>query len=351
MNFAPSTNPAYQKLSIAAICEEANEVKTLVLEAEGGLAYRAGQFLTLVFGEGEKEERRSYSFSSSPESEEPMSITLKRVPNGKYSRPLTESFKPGDILSTSGVSGQFVLPAEHEGFRQLFFFAAGIGIVPVFSLIKTLLYSRPKLRAVLVYSNTTVAQTVFYQEILELQQKYQDRFRVEFLFSTSPDLERARLSKWLLPQLLELYAESDKKTSLFYTCGPFAYMRMVRLTLEEAGYEAEQIRKEQFDTTLPVLKQEPPDKGPHDVTVEIDDKTYRFPVQYPKTILGAAKEHGVLLPYSCETGKCGSCAALCREGKVWMSYNEVLTDKDLREGKVLTCTGYPQGGNVRLEVL
>jgi len=55
------------------------------------------------------------------------------------------------------------------------------------------------------------------------------------------------------------------------------------------------------------------------------------------------------LPYSCEAGRCGSCTATCIDGKVWMSYNEVLMDDEISKGRVLTCTGYPIGGDVVLK--
>ena len=70
---------------------------------------------------------------------------------------------------------------------------------------------------------------------------------------------------------------------------------------------------------------------------------------YPQTILQAAKQAGIELPYSCETGRCGTCAAICTKGHVWMKYNEVLTEEDLRNKRVLTCTGYPVYGNVELD--
>jgi len=95
---------------------------------------------------------------------------------------------------------------------------------------------------------------------------------------------------------------------------------------------------------------QPPDKDMHEVLIVLKGKEYRMQVQYPQSILQAARAHKISLPYSCDTGRCGSCMMYCKEGEVWMSYNEVLTDKDVSQGKVLTCTGYPIGGDVKLTV-
>jgi len=110
------------------------------------------------------------------------------------------------------------------------------------------------------------------------------------------------------------------------------------------------VRKEVFDTSRPVAKKEPPDKEVHNVFIHFKGNSYQFSVQYPQTILQAAKQNNITLPYSCETGMCGSCMMYCKTGKVWMSHNEVLTEKDTIEGKVLTCTGHPVFGNVILEL-
>jgi ring-1,2-phenylacetyl-CoA epoxidase subunit PaaE len=123
---------------------------------------------------------------------------------------------------------------------------------------------------------------------------------------------------------------------------------MVQLSLEELGYETEQIKKEIFDTTKPARKLAPPDKDRHRVIIHLEDKTVSFPAQFPYTVLQAARKNNIVLPYSCETGRCASCLMTCTKGKVWMSYNEVLTNKDIAAGKVLTCVGHPIGGDVEL---
>jgi ring-1,2-phenylacetyl-CoA epoxidase subunit PaaE len=339
----------YQALHITNIRQETNNVKTFVLEPS--IPYKAGQFLTFVIDHHGKEERRSFSISSSPEANEPLTITVKRVDNGIYSRLLIDRAKAGDELYTSGAGGLFVLPDNISLYEQVFFFAAGIGITPVFSLIKTLLYTQPLLKIMLVYSNRNIKETVFYDELRSLQQKFSGSFKVEFLFSSSFDLSRARLSKQLLPVLLNEYAATTKEKMLFYTCGPFSYMRMVLLALEEQNISVNNVKKENFNTEVrPLIKAIPPDILPHKITVNKGMDTISFLSQYPSTILQAAKKNGYVLPYSCETGRCGSCAVKCVKGNVWMSNNEVLTAKDIEKQLILTCVGYPINGDIELDI-
>jgi ring-1,2-phenylacetyl-CoA epoxidase subunit PaaE len=342
-------NPAYQKVTVKSIREEVAGVKTFVLEPEQEIKYKAGQFLTFTFEHVNGEERRSYSLSSSPAMGEPLTITVKRVENGKYSRPLIDVVRAGDTITTTGAAGQFILPPDITKYRQVIFFAAGIGITPIYSIIKTLLAEQPEVEVILIYSNSSVTNTVFYDELIELHRRFPNQLRLEFLISSSRNLSRARLSKWLMPQLLHQYTKALRDEQLFYTCGPFAYMRMVIIALEELGYSSEQVKKENFDTSRPVMKKEPPDKAEYEVRLRLPGGTESFKTRYPTTILQAAKKDNIVLPYSCETGKCGSCVMTCTSGTVWMSYNEVLTDKEVQEGKVLTCVGYPIGGDVELE--
>ena len=201
----------------------------------------------------------------------------------------------------------------------------------------------------MLYSNRSIADTVFHGELSELAKQFPERFRVEFLFSTAKQLSRARLSKWLLPTLLKEHSRHTESEQLFYLCGPRDYMRMCMITLEELGYKPEQVKKEIFDTHAPAHKQMPPDTDAHKVAIRYNSQEFVLDVQYPQTILQAAKARKIPIPYSCETGRCGSCTAKCTKGKIWMSYNEVLTAKDLEQGKVLTCTGYPINGDAELD--
>lgn len=340
----------YKTLRITGIKAETADSKTFFLApvAAEPINYMPGQFLTFVFPKPAGAERRSYSISSTPALQEPLSVTIKKVENGEYSRKLVDHAKEGDDLITIGAGGFFVLPTDIEHYRQFFFLAAGSGITPVFALIKSILTLHPHIQVVLIYSNRSKATTIFYDELLQLSKQYTGRLLIEFLFSSAFNLERARLSKWLLGILLKEYVRAPMQQILFYCCGPFDFMRMATIEMLEDGVPLHNIRKENFSTFKQEIKIKPPDTDKHAVSIQLGNNHYSIETQYPQTILQAAKKAGIVLPYSCEAGKCGSCAANCISGKVWMSYNEVLLDEEIAKGGVLTCTGYPIGGDVEL---
>jgi ferredoxin-NADP reductase len=336
---------------IKAITRETASCKTFVLETLDGstIPYKAGQFLTFIFDTSTGEQRRNYSLSSSPDRQEPVAITIKRIDNGLFSRKLVDNAQTGDLLTTIGASGFFTLPEDMSSYKQFFLLAAGSGITPVFSLLKTVLLRYPSIQVILIYSNRSREDTIFYNALQQLQQTYPEQLKIEWLFSNLFDRNRSRLGNWLLNELLKKYIAAPLPACLFYLCGPLNYMRMIEITLLSAGVQQHAMRKEEFVTMQPHILLQPPDITKREVLVKVNNTLHRFSSEYPRTILQAAKRAGVELPYSCETGRCGACAALCMAGNVWMRNNEVLTEHDLSKKRVLTCTGYPVYGNVELD--
>ncbi|KAA9333456.1 ferredoxin--NADP reductase [Hymenobacter busanensis] len=342
-------------LRISAIRSEAPDAKTFFLEPTDGLPlpYQAGQYLTLVrpAPEAPHAVRRSYSISSAPVLNEPLAITVKRVPNGLFSRLLVDRAQPGDLLVSSGVGGFFTLPANAADYQQLILLAAGSGITPLFALLKTALHGHQQLRVLLVYSNRTPADAIFHDALHQLGRQFPARLHIEWLFSNDPDLNRAHLHKELLKTLVRQHVSAPLAATLAYLCGPLNYMRMGTYGLRELGLPRDNLRRELFNTEAATVPHTvPPDTAAHRVTVQLRGQAHTFEAEYPRTILQAARAQGLVLPYSCEAGRCGNCVARCTAGQVWMSVNEVLTERDLSRGLVLTCTGYPVGGDVQLEI-
>jgi len=350
---AIAASSLYKPLTITAIKEEATGFKTFVFGTDDARAitYKPGQYLTFVHQEHGTETRRSYSITSAPALQEPLAIGVKRVENGFFSRRLVDNAQIGDKLLTIGATGLFTLPDDLSKYKQVFLLAAGSGITPVFSLLKTILYTYPQLHVILLYSNSSRKNIIFREELDQLAERFSEQLQVEYLLSDAPDLARARLYKDLLQLLLREYAVASYDQALFYLCGPVNYMRMCYYALRQIEVPKDNIRKESFSTTKVTARVTPPDTAPHQVILRFRNQEYQLMVQYPQTILQAARKKGVPLPYSCEAGKCGSCAARCTQGQVWMSYNEVLTEKDLKKGLALTCVGYPVGGEAVLDVL
>ncbi len=341
----------YFELQIADIRQDTHDTKSFVLKPVSSppISYIPGQFLTLVFPGKVTEERRSYSISSNPEFNEPLTITVKRIDNGAFSRFLFDQCNVGSSLYTIGAAGLFSLPDDLSGIKNVFLFAAGSGITPMRPLVMSLARDFPKVKTYLIYSNHDRKSTIFLDELEALQKTYSQNLHMDFLFSDAKDLRRARLGKFLVEELVAKYAGQEKMDSLFYLCGPHDYMQMISITLLREGVPSDNIRKEIFNAIKPRVIELPPDQDEHSVLVRIDGEQHTLKVQFPVSILETAKRQGILLPYSCEAGKCGTCVASCVEGKVWMSYNEVLLDKELDQGRVLTCTGFPIDGNVVLE--
>lgn len=337
-----------QRVAIHSIMQETADTKSFVLQpVTGAVAYQPGQFLTLLHPR-KPSVRRSYSLSSHPSLDTLMKITVKRILNGEFSRWLFDEAKVGDVLETIGAAGFFTLPVSMLRESVVLLLAAGSGITPVFSLLREILFHRSQ-QVALVYSGHSETDTIFYQELKALAAQFPSRFTLLFLHSNSKDLYRARLNKYLLAELIHQYLPI-KASAFVYVCGPHDYMQMARITLLTEGVPAESVHVEQFNTDTPVAKELPPDTDLHRVAIEYSGQNWEMDVKYPDTILKAAQQQGIDLPYSCEAGRCGTCAATCIEGKVWMSRNEVLMGKEMEKGRVLTCTGYPVGGDVKLVI-
>jgi ring-1,2-phenylacetyl-CoA epoxidase subunit PaaE len=311
--------------------------------------YQAGQFLTFIFRHSLGEFRRSYSLCTTPGLDLYPAIVVKRITNGEASRHMHDHWKIGDVVESLTSAGRFTLKTGTDP-RDIFLLAAGSGISPLFGLLKQVLYQETQSHVHLFYSNKNVENAIFYKELHELQEKFPDRLHVEYFFSESKYLERARLNRVLLEKLVLQQLRFDIREALFFTCGPYIYMQMAEIVLVTMGIEKQHIRKETFIIPKPAAPRfELEDKSSKEVQLSFQGKTYQILVPYPRTILDVALEYGIPLPYSCRAGRCSACTAKCVQGKVLMSYNEVLTEKDEQRGYVLTCTGHPASQGVALE--
>lgn len=337
-----------QKLRVISVVKQPTEVLKVSFETlnNENFNYQAGQFLTLVFQVNGKELRRSYSFCSSPDVAEPIAIAVKLVENGEISRFIHHQLQKGDVLEVAQPNGQFIYQLQAEIKRTLFLFAAGVGITPLLSILKSALIREKNSKVILVYSSRNVVDTLFADEIESWRVIYPDRLKVIHLYSTSKNLLRARLNGVLINQLTKENLLFERDEALFYTCGPVDYMDVCRITLLSSGFKPSQIKRETFvlpedeidedDGTVKVV-----DKTTYSVVLHFRKNVYHLQIPYPKRILEVALENKINLPYSCSGGVCSTCTATCISGKVRMDYNEVLTDDEVARGRVLVCTGHP----------
>lgn len=337
-----------QKLRVIAVQKQPNEVLKIDFATLNGgpFNYLAGQFLTLVFNVKGKELRRSYSFCSSPVANEPISIAVKLIENGEISRFIHHQLAKGDIIDTALPNGKFTYEPQQYAQRTIFLFAAGVGITPLFSILKTALLTEINANVILVYSSRAAEDTLFLEDIAKWQSKYPNRLKVIHLFSNSKNLMQARLNGFLINQLVTENIEFDKNDALFYTCGPVDYMDVCRITLLGAGFKSSQVKRETFvlpedevdeDDTTEKVK----DTNTYSINLHFKGKVHHLLVPYPKRILEVALANKIDLPYSCSGGVCSTCVATCISGGVRMDYNEVLTDEEVQRGRVLVCTAHP----------
>ena len=345
-----------KELKIIAHQQETADNVVIKLEAADGkkITYLPGQFLVFTFIRNNKEIRRSYSICSSPYLDEPLTIAVKMVENGEITKFLHHKVGVGDVLQAMKPHGIFTYTPEKELKRNVFLFAAGIGITPIFSILKSALVTETNSKLVLVYSNKSAANTLFYEELNEWQTKYPERFKIIYLFSESKNLLLARLNNVRIEQILKNHLSFKPEDALFYTCGPINYMVLCRITLRALGYPLEQIKRETYfipedevdedDMTVRKVK----DTNTYTVIIDYNQQRYQLEVPYYKRILDVALEQNIQLPYSCGAGMCSTCTSTCVEGGVRMDYNEVLTEEEIENGRVLICTGHPTANHTHI---
>lgn len=343
---------------VVRIIPEAQHTISYVLEEISGqpVQYEAGQFLTFLVDYHGQEIRRSFSLGSTPGIDPQVYITVKKKENGAISRHILEHWSEGAVVNSLPPSGRFTLATNPSNNRQVFFIAAGSGIIPVFALLKKLLRDEPHSQAILLYQNHDENNIIYNGAIQQLKEQYTDRFtRIDLL--SSPilhELPHQRLNNGLFELILSRYLHPGTRNNKretgnpascllhpeFYTCGPPSFMRMVQFTLRVMGVAEDHIRKENFtvDTVPPPVFSI--DTAPRTVRVKQGERYHEFTVNYPNTILQAALNQHIKLPYSCRGGRCSACTARCLSGTVKMNLNEVLTEKDIQNGLVLTCVGY-----------
>lgn len=336
----------FHKLTIKKVNKETDSCVTISFNVPSTLkdtfSFKAGQYITLKTEINGKEVLRDYSLCSSPKSGE-FKIAIKEVEGGTFSIFANNELKENDVLEVAPPNGRFIFEPNKTTSRTIAAFSAGSGITPIMSIAKTVLEEEAQSTFVLVYGNKTPKDTIFYNEILGLQTKYQNRFNVQFVFSQS-DEENAlfgRIEKSTVNYILK-NKFNDTTFDAFYLCGPEAMINSVSEVLLEDGIEKNTIHFELF--TVSVSKEtiiETSADGNTKITVIVDDEETTFTMSQKKTILEAALKQKIDAPYSCQGGICSSCVARLTEGKATMRQNNILTDSELADGLILTCQAQP----------
>ncbi len=311
-------------------------------------AFLPGQYITIKKNLKGKELRRAYSISSSPKSDG-ITIGVKKVDKGGFSDFAHNQLKKGDVLEVTPPEGRFVLtPSDIP--RNIAAFAAGSGITPIMSMVRSALEQHPKNEFVLVYGNKSYEETMFYTDLVKLELDHANRFFVYFINSQSREDDSlfGRIDVSTVN-----YALQNKHKNLefdaFYLCGPEAMIHLVKTALQEDDIPASKIHFELFTTTeildeLPVT----PD-GQTELTVTLDDEEYTLSMNRGVRVLDAVLKENIDAPYSCQGGVCSSCIARIKEGKAEMVKNQILTDAEIADGLVLTCQAHPLTPTLKID--
>lgn len=345
--------PSFLKLIIKEVRRETKDAVSILFNVPEQLkpnyAFIAGQYLNIRLTLDGQEIRRAYSICSSPESGE-LRIAVKAVKNGAFSQFANTKLKAGDALEVGKPEGKFIFEPQADRQKNYVAFVSGSGITPVISIIKSVLKSEPKSSFVLVYGNKTTEETIFNEELHNLQLQYVGRLFMHFVYSQAKvenalfgRIEKSTVNFVLNNKHKEL--EFDK----FYLCGPEEMIELVSGVLKEKNVKESAIKFELFTSSSHENVITESLEGHSKITVMVDDEETTFEMSQKQTILEAALKQGLDAPYSCQGGICSSCLCRVTSGTAEMKKNSILTDKEIAEGLILSCQAHPTSETIYVD--
>jgi ring-1,2-phenylacetyl-CoA epoxidase subunit PaaE len=345
------TGPRFHWLRVAEVRPEAPQAISVTFDIPAELAphyaFRAGQYLTLRTTLEGEEVRRSYSICSGIDDGE-LRIAIKQVEGGAFSTWAREALHAGVAIEVMTPTGRFGVPAAEKAARVHAGFAAGSGITPVLSIMKTVLAREPDSRFFLFYGSRATGEILFRGEIEDLKDRYLGRLSVFHVLSQERqdiDVLNGRLDRDKLEVLLRRIL-GGVPIDHAYVCGPTGMSAAVETALADLGLSPERVHVERFTSALggrpravPPVR---PDAPPHAVAeVIVDGRRAEVPVAEGEAVLDAALRTGLDLPFSCKGGMCTTCRAKLLEGSVAMEVNYALERWETDAGFVLTCQARP----------
>jgi len=334
----------FYQVRVAEVITEAGEACSLVLDISAELAaafrYQPGQFLTVrVPAPGGGSVARCYSLSSSPHAGDRPTITVKRMAGGHASNWIADHLRPGSMLDVLPPAGTFT-PASLHG--DLLLLAAGSGITPVISILKSAL-AAGRGQVVLIYANRDERAVIFSDELRRLSAAGAAQLLVvHWLDSLQGPPTAAGIAALARP-----YAGYEA-----FVCGPDPFMTTVREGLAGLGVPGRRVHVERFLS----LAENPFEARPDDeggglaatLEVTLDGRTAAVPWPAGTRMLDVLIDQGLDPPFSCRQGICGACACRLTGGEVEMAHNEVLEDEDLADGYILACQAVPRTAQVAI---
>lgn len=351
----------FHSLRIKEVKKETPDCVSVLFEVPGELKeqfkFTQGQSLTVKATINNEEVRRTYSICSSPYDDQ-LRVAIKKTQGGLFSTFANEHLKTGDTLEVMPPVGKFNTPLHAANKKHYVAFAAGSGITPVLSLIKTTLQTELQSSFTLIYGNRNRSSIIFFEELEGLKNKYMERFTLIHILSrerTDADLTFGRITAGKLNDLSRLidYSHTDE----FFICGPEEMIFCVKDYLIKKEVDKKKIHFELFTTS----NQHKPAAGNKlftdeagakcSITVKLDGRSITFNQQLGSnvTVLDAALKQGADLPYACKGGMCCTCKAKLVEGEVNMDVHWGLEEDEINEGFILTCQSHPKTEKVVID--
>jgi ring-1,2-phenylacetyl-CoA epoxidase subunit PaaE len=317
-------------------------------------AFTSGQYLTLRTELDGAEVRRSYSICSGMDEGE-LRVAIKRLDGGLFSSFANAQLKAGDTIEVMPPDGRFGFAPDAAIERTYVGFAAGSGITPIFSIVKSVLMREPRSHFVLFYGNKSSATIMFKDEIDDLKDRFVDRLSVHHILSRElqdVDVLHGRLTGDKVPALIRTAGGIGAVDDVFL-CGPLAMIEEVSATLVSLGLPGARIHREVFTTETPPRPKKPVTisdaREEVSLSVRLDGVSHKLAMRKDETVLEAAERHELDLPYSCRGGMCCICRAKLTEGAGAMDQNFSLEPWEEEAGFVLTCQFRPASESIALD--
>ncbi len=339
----------FHSLNITEVTKETTETVSISFQIPDNLLndfqFKAGQYLTLRSMINGEDIRRSYSISSAPH-EGTMTVAVKKVENGIFST-FAQNLSAGDSIEVMAPQGNFTIKTEAA--KNFVFFAAGSGITPVISLIKTVLNDHNGSNVKLFYGNKSKHQTI-YKADLDVLAENNENFDLYYLYSQENGLNdtlTGRINSQKIEDIYTTYLNTQIIDEV-YSCGPESMIHAVNDFFKQRAISEANIHFELFTTPVKDVSEiKDPSNEPipdinSSVTVVIDDEEFEFDLKSNgKNILQAAQDADADVPFSCKGGVCCTCRAKVMEGKAIMDLNYSLEPEEVEEGFILTCQAHP----------